>query len=125
MKIKTSGLMGKYLDWAVAECEGLEIDTETKSVGVPVWLKDALTDENEVVINYAPSTHWKQGGLIIDRERINTWFELGNWWAVRASTPEWNRNPEGHGKTLLLAAMRCYVASKLGDEVDIPEELLG
>lgn len=24
----------------------------------------------------------------------------------------------------LIAAMRCYVASKLGDEVDIPEELV-
>ena len=27
-------------------------------------------------------------------------------------------------KTFLIAAMRCYVASKLGDEVEIPEELL-
>ena len=27
-------------------------------------------------------------------------------------------------ETPLVAAMRCYVASKLGDEVDIPEELL-
>ncbi len=30
----------------------------------------------------------------------------------------------GMGPTPLIAAMRCYVASKLGDEVDIPEELL-
>ena len=28
------------------------------------------------------------------------------------------------GPTPLIAAMRCYVASKLGDDVDIPEELL-
>ena len=27
------------------------------------------------------------------------------------------------GKTKLIAAMRCYVASKLGDEVEVPEEL--
>lgn len=27
------------------------------------------------------------------------------------------------GPTPLIAAMRCYVASKLGDEVEIPEEL--
>jgi hypothetical protein len=25
--------------------------------------------------------------------------------------------------TPLIAAMRCYVASKLGDEVDVPDEL--
>jgi hypothetical protein len=28
------------------------------------------------------------------------------------------------GPTLLIAAMRCFVASKLGDTIDIPEELL-
>lgn len=27
------------------------------------------------------------------------------------------------GPTTLIAAMRCYVASKLGDEVEVPEEL--
>ena len=29
-----------------------------------------------------------------------------------------------HGTTPLIAAMRCYVKSKLGNEVEIPEELL-
>jgi hypothetical protein len=28
------------------------------------------------------------------------------------------------GPTPLIAAMRCYVASKLGDDINIPEELL-
>jgi hypothetical protein len=28
------------------------------------------------------------------------------------------------GDTPLIAAMRCFVASKLGDEVDVPEKLL-
>jgi hypothetical protein len=28
-----------------------------------------------------------------------------------------------HGPTPLIAAMRCYVASKLGDEVEVPKEL--
>ncbi|MNW06473.1 hypothetical protein D3C71_2028910 [compost metagenome] len=30
----------------------------------------------------------------------------------------------GDGPTPLIAAMRCYVASRVGDEVDLPEELL-
>ena len=29
----------------------------------------------------------------------------------------------GRGPTPLIAAMRCYVASKLGDEVEVPDEL--
>ena len=37
-----------------------------------------------------------------------------------------NGDNSGHmtGPTPLIAAMRCFVASKLGDEVDIPKELL-
>jgi hypothetical protein len=31
---------------------------------------------------------------------------------------------EDEGPTPLVAAMRCYVASKMGDEVDVPEDLL-
>ena len=30
-----------------------------------------------------------------------------------------------YGTTLLIATMRCYVASKLGDEIEVPEELSG
>ena len=29
------------------------------------------------------------------------------------------------GSTHLIAAMRCYVASKLGDEVEVPDETIG
>jgi hypothetical protein len=32
--------------------------------------------------------------------------------------------PPFHGHTPLIAAMRCYVASKLGEEIDVPEELI-
>ena len=28
------------------------------------------------------------------------------------------------GETLLIAAMRCYVIGRLGDEIDVPEHLL-
>jgi hypothetical protein len=32
-------------------------------------------------------------------------------------------NMDFHGDTPLIAAMRCYVASKLGSLVDVPKEL--
>lgn len=58
-----------------------------------------------------------QGGPIIERERINLWNEGYEWEASRYGEHiVW-------GKTPLIAAMRCYVASKLGDDVTIPEEL--
>lgn len=72
---------------------------------------------------YAPehSTNWNQGGSIIERETIGLFFDraCGNQWRANHITAPYQLGP-----TPLVAAMRCYVASKLGDEVDIPEELL-
>jgi hypothetical protein len=67
---------------------------------------------------YDPSTNWEHGGPIIERERINLWNEGHDWEAsLYGKHIVW-------GETPLVAAMRCYVASKLGDEVEIPAELL-
>ena len=69
------------------------------------------------------STCWNKCGPIIEREEISIrrWkFDNGGWVAMLAVDGE---GTEGVGPTPLIAAMRCYVASKLGDEVDVPEEL--
>lgn len=69
---------------------------------------------------YAPehSTNWSQGGPIIERERFLL-RTTGNTWMAYSYDQKFQ-----YGPTPLIAAMRCYVASKLGDEVNIPEELL-
>ncbi len=71
------------------------------------------------------STDWAQGGLIIERENISIVREgdAGNWIAsvYDYAKADWYLHTEGC--TPLEAAMRCYVASKLGDEVEIPKEL--
>ena len=116
MKIKTSELTGPALDWAVAKIENPEwwelytdMDTE---YGLDM-------DSGET---YAPSTDWAQGGSIIERENIalRKWLECG-WEADK-----WNfKFAEGSvcGPTPLIAAMRCFCASKLGEEVEVPDEL--
>jgi hypothetical protein len=85
--------------------------------------------------DYSPSTDWAQGGPIIDREgvqwcklngQVEAWsgFDYIEWrvnWESDARMPE--GSGFGAGPTILIAAMRCYVASKLGEEIDIPEEL--
>jgi hypothetical protein len=107
MKMKTNELIGAALDWAVARCEG--------GVG-----KDDLLGAW-----YAPSTDWSQGGAIIEREEISISREFSSGrveWA--AWTPALIRDDAeafGYGETPLVAAMRCYVVSKLGDEVDVPD----
>lgn len=119
MKVKTSELTGAALDWAVAKCEGLPAD----KWGV-VWVP--VPTEPHFNMEYKPSTKWSQGGPIIERENIElsppftaedgTMF--GGWHGTI------NNKASQLGPTPLIAAMRCYVASKLGDEVEIPEELL-
>ena len=102
--MKTSEQTGVALDWAVAKCEGA-INGDDLDIG---FILEG---------GYSPSTVWAQGGPIIEREIVNLTDDGEKWLA------------EGHdvictGSTPLIAAMRCYVASKLGDEVKIPAELL-
>jgi hypothetical protein len=103
--MKTSELTGAALDWAVTKCEGFDHEVTSSEWGMWGW-----------------ATDWSQGGPIIEREGIT----------VSDGSPvtglEWMACDRGsthiqHGPTYLIAAMRCYVASKLGDDINIPEEL--
>lgn len=109
--MRTSELTSLALDWAVAKCEGL--------------MQGQIAIDGVAHGFYKPSTEWAQGGPIIEREGIN--IERGNSsgrWEAWTPAPE-RRSGEAvaQGLTPLIAAMRCYVASKLGDEIQIPEEL--
>jgi hypothetical protein len=67
------------------------------------------------------STNWSQGGPIIEREGIGTaQAENGSDWVAMRRYTFQRDDAYWDGPTPLVAAMRCYVASKLGDSVDIP-----
>jgi len=110
MKIKVSEATNLQLDWMVAKCKGW-VD---KLGSVEVQVMMACDDFNF-------STNWSQGGPIIEREiaRVEN-LGGGSWAAYKNSESETHRLT---GPTPLIAAMRCYVASIFGDEVEIPEEL--
>jgi hypothetical protein len=120
MLIKTSTLKEKALDWAVAKCGGIRVS----SIQPHGRLEIHFNDENGCD-TWTPSTDWAQGGPIIERERISIkgvgFNGLIEWEAMTPSVSFCHYY--GIGPTPLIAAMRCYVASKLGDEVDVPEEL--
>ena len=126
--VKTSELTGAALDWAVAKTEG-KIDRcgEVTRIG-----NQLLCWEEGERMRYAPSDDWSQGGPIIEREMIRltpkcTLNPLHRWVAAYRSFDEDDDFYVLHrkrGKTPLHAAMRCYVASKMGDAVEVPEELL-
>ncbi len=129
MKIKVSEATGPVLDHMVHIVIGLTIREDFKYGRMyyrPQTKPDEVAWEN-VPLPY--STDWSQGGPIIEREEIG----------IRRNAPcskgcEWQGSPSitakgaggkwGYGPTPLIAAMRCFVSSKLGDEVEVPEELL-
>lgn len=115
MKIKTSELQGAALDWAVAKAEGIELSNGCYN---RLLVDGRMSAGQKMLTPYNPSTDWAQGGPIIERERIELRGDGDEGWIAYD-----NVNPEQEGTTPLVAAMRCYVASKLGDEVEVPEEL--
>ena len=103
MKIKTAEATDEALDWLVTKCEGYDHEVTSSEWGMWGW-----------------ATDWAQGGPIIEREKIATNYSAKRdcWFAEN-----FLETCAEAGPTPLIAAMRCYVASQLGDEVEIPKEL--
>lgn len=109
MKIETAKLEGAALDWAMAKCEGMLNGTSVFGVH---W-------------GFSPSTDWLQGGPIIEREAINLELQREGLWVAQIFALPYRRRVTytGCAGTPLIAAARCYVASKLGAVVEVPDEL--
>lgn len=128
--MKTAELTGSALDWAVAKAKGfLMVMTYGQA---RVCVRKTYSFEDDVL--WRASTDWSQGGPIIEREGIATWrMNNGEWIAVFPGKFGYTGDNyyidvetfDGEeGPTPLIAAMRCFVASKLGDEIDVPKELM-
>jgi hypothetical protein len=118
-EMKTAELTGAALDWAVAQIEKPRLSQSFARKNVVVLAHGGL---------YAPTIDWAQGGPIIEREEISiAKLEETLPDAIAPHPACWSGHIDGvfvrYGPTPLIAAMRCYVASKLGDTVEIPEEL--
>lgn len=111
--MKTSELTDAALDWAVTLIE--------KPIACEYGVEDWRGQRRQTVKNgeyvYRWHQSWAQGGPIIEREGISLYLYGGSEWNAHVG------GKESTGPTPLIAAMRCYVSSKLGDTVDIPEEL--
>ena len=136
VKIKTVDLVGLALDWAVAKCEDkLWLAYENalfNETVLPARPSEYLRD-NFFGPEFSPSTNWAQGGPIIEREITKLFKNVGGTHTAQIRHEETHslisRNvlagwTNASGPTPLIAAMRCYVASKLGDAIDILDDLV-
>lgn len=128
---------------------GFKIGSEA---GYWIWDKTPKGLMTKIGRGYTPSTDRDQGFEIVEREgiAIRKHTKTGNWYAMTSAdlgndtTARWEemtarggerygveswaihkRRQRFIGETPLIAAMRCFVASKLGAEVDVPDELVG
>ena len=122
--MKTSDLTGAALDWAVAKCEG---ETLSQS-SLAFQIQEHGCLQRTHLGSWKPSISWAQGGPIIEREKITVGYERygaqggETWDAVKKAfddTVLWLE----YAPTPLIAAMRCYVCSVMGEIAEIPEEL--
>jgi hypothetical protein len=112
--MKTANLTGPQLDWAVAKALG-----EYRPVPVPKY-----------------SINWSQGGPLLERERLSLTYDAhwhydptdpednGERWYCELTEPNEGSSHGRYGPTPLVAAMRTLVASRLGPEIEIPQELV-
>lgn len=115
--LRTGELTGAALDWAVAKCEGC---SEKRLNNAGMWMH--IRQQGA----FRFSTEWSHGGPIIEREHLSIEAtHVGG--RVGGLDDRWMASDRGHCTEFayapLIAAMRCYVASKLGDTVEVPEEL--
>jgi hypothetical protein len=134
-----STLSGVDLDKAVGQLEGLTLIEKT---GEP-YIEGGPLDDHDTF--WCPSVSWEQGGPILEREGIalrrhngsGKWHatlsrhlgdgQRASWDAGRPAERYGTHSYQVHrrrirfeGETPLIAAMRCYVASKVGGEI-IPD----
>ncbi len=137
MKIKSTELTGAALDWAVSKCKGIEVEAWLTSDrhSYFVVLKDAFVDKSPTAFysdpdeTFYPSFNWIHGGPMLERLGLSVAYDVEmnegedrEYWATFYAVD----SGEGrvYGPTMLVAAMRCYVLSKQGPYIDVPDDLV-
>ena len=121
MKIEPSTAEGIALDWAVGQCDRRKLYLAKSK---------RLMTANYGTFNhrhgapwYEPSSNWLQGGRIIQSNLItlditDTAYDDKTDECIKLKTPEWWSSigeVTARGSTPLIAAMRCFVTSRLAE----------
>lgn len=112
--MKVSELEGPTLDYWVAKAAGMPVDE--KDPRKPYALGVVTADRG--VVAFCPSRDWALGGPIIERERIEIQYSMDTWMANIWPASSEEGNYLWSGPSPLIAAMRAFVASKFGEDVN-------
>lgn len=115
---RVAELEGALLDAAVAQASSISYRLQPLADGLRCMI--AVPDNlSRGHVGFRPSTDWETGGPIIERERISVVRgELGEWHGYTGQ-PQRDAG-DGEGPTALIAAMRAFVATSVGEEIELP-----
>ena len=127
MKIRTKDLTGAALDWAAAKADdNLYPKGDVRLLDGKVFTIEAGDYErSDRWQRYSPSAVWAQGGPLID-SMVREGLRLTGYKSLPTDPTSCQAqigNIVTGGPTPLIAAMRCFCCSKLGDTVEVPDEL--
>lgn len=122
MKVKVSEATNIQLNWMVAKAQGIEVIYHDDGITRCVMQKGV---RGQYAGWFNPTTDWSQGGPIFSEAGIGAEKAENDcdWVAMRRYTLQ-RDDAYWCGPTELIAKARCFVAFKLGEEVEIPEELI-
>ncbi len=139
MKIKTKDLSGVALDWAVGtidpQCEGLTFGIEKEMLcgytieengekSICIYLVGGAFNKTikakkilgfNYAESYSPTTNGGSASRIVENNKISVnWDDSEKkWFTVDKAT---------EGETFMIAALRYFVWSKYGEEIEVPED---
>jgi hypothetical protein len=125
--MRVAELTGSQLDRWVARANGWTFGPPHKIHEFDVW-RDAEGKITGTIPAqaYEPSKNWDQGGPILEQISRIRIHRNGDSYAVQTFLDVGGALPiYGYGETILIAAMRCYVTSKFGSEVQEGSESNG
>lgn len=119
MQVKTNELIGNALNWAVGVALGYKLSLYEADLSIQARVPGCSVHDP-----WKPARYWQQGGPIIEREGLCLRKGHSGWWIAHTLNINDIEQHMAVAPTPLIAAMRCYVTSKLGNTVEIPDALM-
>lgn len=120
IEVKVASLEFGALDWCIAQIECLQVELTPPNYGSGTALVYIANTEPL----YRPSTDWGTGGHLIGKYQVNLHSpqHSDDCWAAWVTIQ--GKDFAQGGYQPLAAVCRAIVASKLGDTVQVPKELM-
>lgn len=109
------------IDWLVAKCQGYKLVSDGISILIERGKELRILGPNSSSLSFSPSTNPSHSQPIIESKRIGI-VPRSSGWEAAIDLDEGDAMVQfAIGPTTLVAGMRCFLISELGETVEVPE----